>query len=141
MAADARRRRRDPPGHPHPCRVRLAAPADGAAGGPVDGVRRLRHAPQNAPRNQDAGRVTRPGRQPDRTVTMSTTRPAESLAPAWRIPIPGSRSSPADGDDDNTGPPPTRRRGGRTGLLLLVGLAAVGFTPGFILSATVYGVP
>src|SRR6202140_4845042 len=41
------RPRRDPPGHPHPCRVRLAAPADGAAGGPVDGVRRLRHAPQN----------------------------------------------------------------------------------------------
>src|SRR3984893_4513743 len=134
MAADARRRRRAPPGHPHPRRVRLAAPADGAAGGPLDGVRRLRHAPQNAPRNQGAGRVTRPGCQPDRTVTMSTTRPVRSLTPARRIPIPGSRSSPADGNDDNTGTLPPRRRGGRTGLLLLVGLAAVGFTAVYLIS-------
>ncbi|HEY4868308.1 MAG TPA: hypothetical protein VIK45_22670 [Candidatus Dormibacteraeota bacterium] len=65
---------------------------------------------------------------------MSTTRPAGSLTPARRIPIPGSRSSPADGDDDNTGTPPTRRRGGRTGLLLLVGLAAVGFTAVYLIS-------
>jgi hypothetical protein len=48
----------------------------------------------DAPRNQGAGRVTRPGRQPDRTVTMSTTRPPGSLTPARRIPIPGFRSSP-----------------------------------------------
>jgi hypothetical protein len=64
---------------------------------------------------------------------MSTTRPAGSLTPARRIPIPGSRSSPAD-DDDSTGTPPTRRRGGRTGLLLLVGLAAVGFTAVYLIS-------
>ena len=57
---------------------------------------------------------------------MSTTRPARSMTPAGSIP--GSRSSPAYGDGDSTGTSPIRRRGGGTGLLLLVGQAAVVFT-------------
>ena len=63
---------------------------------------------------------------------MSTTHPAGSLIPARRIP--GSRSSLADSDRDGTGTPQTRRRDPRTGLLVLVGLAAVGFTAVYLIS-------
>jgi hypothetical protein len=63
---------------------------------------------------------------------MSTTRPAGRLTPARRIP--GPRSFLADGDRDSTSTPQTRRRNTPTGLLLLVGLAAVGFTAVYLIS-------
>ena len=61
VAAERDRRRRYPPGDPHPRRVRLAEPAAGNAGRAPDGIRRLRHAAQDAARHQGPGRVPPPG--------------------------------------------------------------------------------
>jgi hypothetical protein len=63
---------------------------------------------------------------------MSTPRSAGSLTPARRIR--GSCSFPADGDGGSTGTPRTRQSAGRTGVLLMVRLATVGFTAVYLIA-------
>src|SRR6266540_4897147 len=117
MAADANGQWRDPSGHPYPRGLRLEAPAHGTSGPAAHGVRRFRHAAENAPRDQAARRVApcpcgQPAFSPRHSeLIMDSTRSEQPLDTAR--PVLGT-CPPTDDQEDQlvgAGPASVRTRG------------------------------
>jgi hypothetical protein len=84
VATDTHRRRQNPPPHTRPCCLRLASPPERTRGRDPHGVRRLRHATTDAPRDQSAGRDARPGIPPTQGFVRTKRRVDHSSARTGR---------------------------------------------------------